>query len=196
MKSPLLLGTALLFSLLSAPVAFGAGEDWYPSSIALPQGYSYPCALTALPRSLPGIPTADRTYINHVYSMILKCVQAKVIVYASLNNKNTIDAAYSRYYYDTKAAYEKIKAEPTPRGLETFRNQLLTALGLQMSFFAKGTQMCKSGSNFNQIIALPEGHQASAQLQAAWSSMMGRYPSLPADTKDSIYHHLCALDLF
>ncbi|HMY04484.1 MAG TPA: hypothetical protein PKA48_14060, partial [Candidatus Obscuribacter sp.] len=69
---------------LRSPVrATGSGStfvNWYPSSITLPQGMSYPCALTPLPTSLPGIPAGDRNYINHVYTMLLKCVQAKTIM--------------------------------------------------------------------------------------------------------------------
>lgn len=191
-----LLPVFVFTTMVSSNPAFAVGDDWYPASIALPPGYQYPCALTALPRNLPGIPEGDRKYINHVYSMILKCVQAKVIIFASLNNKNTIDSVYSRYYYDTKAAFDKIKQEPTPRGLESFRDQVLSAVSLQMSFFAKARSISKNGGNFNQMIGLPEGKQASSQLHAAWASMISRYPSLPGETKDSIYHHLCALDLF
>ncbi len=37
---------------------------------------------------------------------------------------------------------------------------------------------------------------ASARLIAAWGKMSARYPAWSAETRDSIYHHLCALDLF
>jgi len=30
----------------------------------------------------------------------------------------------------------------------------------------------------------------------AWSRMQARYPGWSSETRDSIYHHLCALDLF
>jgi hypothetical protein len=43
---------------------------------------------------------------------------------------------------------------------------------------------------------LPEGRQASGRLVAAFGQMQARYPSWSAATRDSIYHHLCALDLF
>ncbi|MBK7838873.1 MAG: hypothetical protein IPJ49_14580 [Candidatus Obscuribacter sp.] len=38
----------------------GQFVNWYPSSIALPQGLNYPCALTPLPAALSGIPAGDR----------------------------------------------------------------------------------------------------------------------------------------
>jgi hypothetical protein len=31
---------------------------------------------------------------------------------------------------------------------------------------------------------------------AAWVKMTRRYPHLPPEMRDSVYHHLCALDLF
>ena len=41
-----------------------------------------------------------------------------------------------------------------------------------------------------------EGRQASQRLIAAWGKMRARYPRWSAETGNSIYHHLCALDLF
>lgn len=171
-------------------------QSWYPASIALPAGLNYPCALTPLPRDLPGIPAADRAYIDHVYSMILKCVQAKTAMLANLNDPNKVKAAYSRYYYDTKAAMDKIRSEPTPKGLESFRNQVLKAIGLQVVFFDKATKQAQTRVPFQSIMTIPEGKQASSALIAAWGKMTARYPSWNKATKDSIYHHLCALDLF
>ena len=48
----------------------------------------------------------------------------------------------------------------------------------------------------DEAYQLPQGRQASARLVGAWSQMQARYPAWSAATRDSIYHHLCALDLF
>jgi hypothetical protein len=61
---------------LAALVAAGAlsmgaqsvSDDAYPRDITPPPGTQYPCALTALPRALPGIPEADRAYVNRTYA--------------------------------------------------------------------------------------------------------------------------------
>jgi len=57
-------------------------EDWYPEDIAPPEGTQYPCPLAEhpLPEELPGIPNKDRQFINHVYSQILACTQAKLLL--------------------------------------------------------------------------------------------------------------------
>ena len=47
-----------------------------------------------------------------------------------------------------------------------------------------------------EVYAVPQGRQASAKLISAWGRMQSRYPAWATETKDSIYHHLCALDLF
>lgn len=169
--------------------------NWYPSSISLPQGMSYPCALTPLPTSLPGIPAGDRNYINHVYTMLLKCVQAKTIMLSKLR-PGEARSAYSRYYADTRAALETIRKEPTPAGLESFRNQVMNAIVLQVTFFSKATAAAENGTDGNTIMQIPEGRQASNLLMSAWGEMQGRYPQWSEETKDSMYHHLCALDLF
>ncbi|HEY4597563.1 MAG TPA: hypothetical protein VIJ02_14285, partial [Thermoanaerobaculia bacterium] len=74
-RAPLL---SLLLGVGAAMTAAAPGADnWYPADITPPPGTHYPCALTALPPGLPGIPAAERELINHVYSMVLKAVQAK-----------------------------------------------------------------------------------------------------------------------
>lgn len=174
----------------------GTYQNWYPSSINLPNGLRYPCALTALPPDLKGIPKADKKYINHVYAMILKCVQAKTVMMSNLNNPARVRNAYSKYYYDTKAALDKIRQEPAPKGLGSFRNQVVKAIMLQMTFFDKASRLAAKRTPFNKLMAIPEGKQASSLLRSAWGKMANRYPSWSHRTKDSIYHHLCALDLF
>src|SRR6185436_6475395 len=56
------------------------GEEAYPADITPPAGTRYPCALTALPRELPGIPPADHAYINRAYAVILRATHAKLVV--------------------------------------------------------------------------------------------------------------------
>lgn len=46
------------------------------------------------------------------------------------------------------------------------------------------------------VYAISEAHQASGKLMSAWGAMSARYPAWSEATKDSIYHHLCALDFF
>ncbi|MBK9144166.1 MAG: hypothetical protein IPM23_16855 [Candidatus Melainabacteria bacterium] len=196
MKSPFYL-IALIASFSGpAPAPAADTSNWYPSSIALPNGMSYHCKLTPLPQSLKGIPEGDRVYINHAYAMILRCAQAKTIMVEALKDKSKARAGYSKYYYSTREALEKLRAEPTPKGLETFRNQVVKAIQLQMSFFDKASTLSEKGASWGQIMAVPEGKQASSLLFAAWAQMQSRYPAWDAGTKDSVYHHLCALDLF
>ena len=178
----------------SAPAS--AFEDWYPSDIAPPAGTQYPCPLTALPKDLDGIPPSDRRYINHAYSLILRAVQAKLVVYEGLGSDQPDEALITDYNETIDGLKGKLKAEDTPKSLEPFRDDILDALALQQSFFRKAYDQRRDGQSFQQIITISEGRQASAKLQAAWSKMSARYPDWTAETKDSIYHHLCALDLF
>lgn len=184
-------------SLCSRATAVENFTDWYPSSITAPAGLQYPCALTPLPRTLTGIPGGERQFINHSYSLILKCLQSKLIMLADLYKDNSNHStAYSRYYSDTVASRTKLLNEKAPSGLETFKRQTIAAIDLQVNFFNKATQMRNNNSSMNDVMQIAEGRQASTMLQQAWSEMASRYPAMSADVKDSIYHHLCALDLF
>jgi hypothetical protein len=172
-------------------------QDWYPNSISPPAGHQYPCALTALPKSLTGIPEADRRFINHVYAMLLQCVGAKVVMIDTLMQDHQAYAStFTRYYTETVAARKKIVSEPTPAGLEDFKNTVVAAIDEQIRFFNKAVRDRQAGQSAQQVLALPEGKKASSMLLQAWSLMTARYPGMSAQVKDSTYHHLCALDLF
>ena len=176
-------------------------EDWYPEDIDPPRGTEYPCALTALPREMTGIPAGDHRYINHVYSMLLEAIQAKLpmlqAVWAATHDEGgDLGGALDDYRSGVQAAEGKIRAEPVPPGLEAFHGKLLEALALQQTFFAKAVEACEAHQTWEQVIAIPEGHEASGLLRGAWGDMQQRYPSWEPAVQDSVFHHLCALDLF
>lgn len=174
------------------------GDDWYPADIAPPPGTQYPCALTALPRDLPGIPTGDRRFINHVYSMLLRATQAKLILQKALGDGSgpRLAIAHADYRRVTGDALAKIRAEPVPSGLEKFREDVTAALDLQRSTFEQAVKARVGGGPAGEEYRLPEGRAASQRLIAAWAKMMRRYPDWSTEMRDSVYHHLCALDLF
>lgn len=195
------LAAAALLTALSILPAVSAGQkpasdDAYPSDITPPEGTRYPCALTPLPRSLPGIPEADRVYVNRAYTRILRATQSKLLLLKALEDGGAVPAALARYQDATRRLAEQLAAEPSPAGLAPFQDDVLQALALQQAFFAKAAPLRQSGSSMADVYRIPEGRQASARLIAAWGKMRSRYPSWAPETKDSIYHHLCALDLF
>jgi len=193
---------ALVFVvLLSASVAShaqdkGAGLDVYPTDITPPAGTRYPCALTALPRSLPGIPEADRAYVNRTYARILRATQAKLVALKALEAGQDMGSAVDRYLAETGALVERTKGDSAPSGLGPFQEDVAQAIALQQEFFRKAVPLRTAGRPMADVYATPEGRQASARLIAAWGKMSARYPAWSAEARDSIYHHLCALDLF
>ena len=185
---------AALLALLAAP--FAAAQDEYPTDITPPPGTRYPCALTALPRGLPGIPETDRAFINHSYSRILRATQSKLVVLNALEQQREVSARFLRYRETTEALLARQRAEAVPAGLEPFQQDVLRALELQRTFFAKAEAERQRGGSMDDVYRIPEGRLASSHLIAAWGRMQARYPGWPSETRESIYHHLCALDLF
>ena len=186
--------TAALLLILAA--TSGAAQDAYPTDITPPPGTRYPCALTALPRELPGIPEADRSYVNHTYARLLRATQAKLVLLKAIEETRGIEPALARYRDTTRGLAARQGSEAVPVGLEPFQADVLGALELQQIFFAKAAALRQSGRGMDAVYGVREGREASARLIAAWSRMQGRYPGWPPVTRDSIYHQLCALDLF
>jgi hypothetical protein len=195
----LLLSLTSLAGPLTGSIAAQELDNWYPVDISPPAGTQYPCALTALPPGLPGIPSADRRFINHVYSMILKAVQAKLVLQAALDQEKgeALDARFTAYMRTTDEALKKIQAEPVPEGLPSFTADVIQAIKLQRAFFRKAVTARQRGMSLEEVFHFPEARDASGLLLRAWAKMARRYKDAwtPA-TKDSIYHHLCALDFF
>jgi len=187
--------TPLVLALILVAAITRASEDVYPADITPPPGTQYHCALTALPNALPGIPESDRAYINRAYARILRATQTKLVVLKALEEGRDVPGAVGRYLEATSAIVERVRAEPAPAGLEAFQDDVASALVLQQSFFRQAVAVRARGT-MAEVYAIPEGRQASARLFAAWGRMSARYPAWSAETRDSIYHHLCALDLF
>lgn len=123
------------------PTADASDDEVYPADITPPPGTQYPCALTALPRTLTGVPESERGYINRVYGLVIRGIHAKLLVLKAVE--------------------------------------------------ARGP-----GGSMDDVWRFAEGRQASGRLIAAWGRMQARYPQWSRETSDSVYHQLCALDLF
>lgn len=171
-------------------------DDWYPKDITPPAGTQYPCALTALPRDLPGVPASDRRFINHAYSLILKATQAKLVLLKALESTTDLEPALARYLEETRGLRARLASEPVPEGLGPFQADVLEALDRQQAFFRAAVASRASGGSYADIFSHPDGRVASHRLISAWGRMQRRYPSWGPALRDSVYHHLCALDLF
>jgi hypothetical protein len=181
--------------LAGAPVQSTA-DDVYPPDITPPPGTQYPCALKALPRELPGIPEADRAYINRTYAILLRATQAKLLLLKALEEQRELPLALARYQDKTRLLALRLGTEPAPAGLAGFQDDVGQALALQQTFFAKAVPLRAGGAGMAEVYQIPEGRQSSARLISAWRRMSARFAAWSPETKDSIYHHLCALDLF
>lgn len=195
-----LLAAIAFAAVLAAPAAAHpptpSAEDVYPSDVTPPMGTQYPCALTPLPRALPGIPEPERAYVNRTYARILRAIHAKLVLLKALEQARGIEPALASYQQRTEAIVERIRGESPPMGLGPFQDDVVQALALQQAFFRQAASRRAAGASMAEIYAIPEGRQASPRLIAAFGRMSARYPSWTAQTRDSIYHHLCALDLF
>ena len=105
-------------------------------------------------------------------------------------------SAYTTYYFSTVSARQKFLQLATPKGLEGFKNDVINGLDKQIVFFQKSAKMRADGKSAQDILAIPEGKAASSLYMSAWQKIETCYPGLSAPVKDSMYHHLCALDIF
>lgn len=184
-------------SLPAPPTARAApADDWYPADISLPPGVEYPCAVTALPADLVGIPDEDRRYVNHVYAIVISVVREKQVLLSVLGQRDDASQARADYNTTTADALTRLAAEPVPEGLEAFHADTVKAIELLRAFFEQAVPLRTGGASMKEMHTIPEGREASQRLHAAWAAMEARYGAWSPEVKHSVYHHLCALDLF
>jgi len=182
--------------MLMLAASSAAAQDAYPDDITPPPGTRYPCALTALPRGLPGVPETDRAFINRSYARILRATQAKLVLLKALEEREQMRARLLRYQQTSEGLVARQRTEEVPAGLGPFQQDVLAALELQRTFFFKAEAERQRGAGMDEAYRIPEARLASSRLVAAWARMQARYPGWAPETRESIYHHLCALDLF
>ena len=171
-------------------------KNWYPNDITPPKGTKYPCALTALPRDLVGVPEEDKRFINHTYALILRAVQYKLLVMRDLGTRNEAKT-FRVYARESQKLRENIKMQVAPNAkMKKFQKAVVKAISLQMVFFQKVIKRKDIPVIAQRFSAIQEGRQASNLLKEAWQDTIGSYPSLSPAVKKSLYHHLCALDVF
>jgi hypothetical protein len=171
-------------------------SNWYPKSADPYPGTAFHCDLKGLPPDMPGIKTEDREFIDHSCAVLLKCAQEKELMLTALNN-NKGTQALPRYEKAVREQLEKLKTVSPPSGLEPFKADVIKAISLQIDFFRKAVKAKEAKTDINSIMSMPEGKQASQYLFAAWDEIQRRYLFFwGGSSKDCIYHHLCAFDLF
>jgi hypothetical protein len=171
-------------------------DQWYPQSAAPYPGTHFHCDLQPLPPDLPGIKPEDKQFIDHACAVLLKCAQEKERMLLALReNKQTQQLPV--YEAAINAQLTRFGSAKVPSGLESFASDVDKAIRLQLQFFKKASVNRSSGTSYEDLLRIPEGKDASAKLFAAWDEMQKRYWLFwSGPSKDCIYHHLCALDLF
>ncbi len=173
-------------------------EDWYPNKLEVvgANGATYSTVLIPLPKALSGITDGDKRYVNHVFATLLKIVQAKQEMWQALVNNQHVKKAFEKYNKVTGKALQKIHEEPLPKKLQPFESYLDSAVKLQANFFRKAVKLRTPNSSMEPVLKIPEAQIVSKRIQNAWEQMEKTYPSWSDDTRESIYCHLHAVDLF
>ncbi|MCO5169671.1 MAG: DUF4034 domain-containing protein [Planctomycetes bacterium] len=190
-------------------------DDWYPDDVAPPDGQEYPCALTPLPRALEGIPPEERRFVNHLAAVALDATRSKLVFFRDQRWGAVPRSALDVLRADLGELHARLAAEEAPDGLAAVRDDVLAALDLLARFCARHAEAMLPeraridglpkdeatrrwrALNARVFPSIPEGREASARLQAAWAKLSARYEGRWAPAvKDSLFHHLCALDLY
>ena len=188
-------------------------KSWYPKKIKPPKGTKYPCKMSALPKGMLTFPKADRHFIDHAFGMILKSTWAKLKVMETWRvmdkrkgnrklSKSKLKRVHATYRKKVLGYVKKLKAEPTPnKTLKSFRDLVVKALELQLKFFKAWRDKVielPHPQGYNSLGSIPEGKTASGLLIKAWGVISKHYKKWPKapKTKDAVFHHLCALDLY
>jgi hypothetical protein len=128
--------------------------------------------------------------------MILRATPAKLAMLKDLETEGEHALALGDYLRATDEVRTRIAEEAVPAGLAPFATEVLQALERQQVFFRAAAEARARGVSLADVYRHPDGRRASQLLVSAWGRMHRRYPGWSPEMQDSVYHHLCALDLF
>ncbi len=169
--------------------------DWYPDDTSPPRGTAYPCAFSPLPKSLEGIPPSHHEYVNHAAGLLVKCIHQRLIVHKGLAEGS--EPVLATYLEVMRTTRDLLARETPPASLRGFHDDLVAAIDLQVKSYPEAFAARQQGKEVADALrAAPGFGQASARLHAAWTKLEQRYPGWSPAVKDSLYHHLCALDIY
>ena len=170
-------------------------ENWYPDEISPPEGTEYPCALTALPRDLTGIPPTERGFVNHMCAKLLEAIHLRLELTYALSEGGDRSEELATYEAAIAPVQAALAAEKGPPGLANFQQNVVRAILLQRQALSQAVKLRAGGAGMERVWQLSEVRESSKRLLAAWGAISARYQGRWSEAvKDSIYHHLCALD--
>ena len=174
----------------------------YPKDITPPKGTQYPCALTALPREQVGVPEEQRAWTEHCFAEVLRAIHAKLVLLEKLRTGEKgakLQQAHKAYEKTTREVVARLQDPAPPEAVKALRDDVVAALGGQLEFFAEALKKVEGKphpAGYDSIWQIPAGKAASQKLLAAWAKAQGLWKGWDTATRESVYHHLCALDLF
>lgn len=173
----------------------------YPKDVRPPRGTQYPCEFTAIPAGLPGITAEHAPWVEHACATIVKAIHAKLPLLEAMRTgeKRKVNGLHRTYQRTLREALRLLRDAEPPAPLVAFRDDVVAALDLQLQFFAEAVSRFHAQphpAGYDSIWQVGQGREASQRLLGAWGKLQALYRGLPKETHDSLYHHLCALDLF
>lgn len=167
----------------------------YPGDQAPPEGTAYACPLTPLPDILSGIPATDVQFIDAIYALILKAIYEKLLLIKALESsqQQTVLAKYLANSTDLQSEIAMIQAPNV--NMKAFKESMLRVLSLQRTFFKKLIAQDSTEPVSEKMKRIPERKEISATLKAAWKLTRKTYPNISSAVRDSLFNHLCALDI-
>jgi len=162
--------------VLLAAALVSADDERYPDDITPPPGTRYPCALTALPRALPGIPDADRAYVNRTYTRILRATQAvaeeQIARPILVGRPGVVEARLKRFGLSVRAGrdFDLINPEDDPRFYRPFVETYVRVAGRRGITLDAARTLARTDSTVIAALALRRG-EADAMI----CGLEGRY---------------------
>ena len=167
----------------------------YPGNNAPPEGIVYSCPLTPLPAVLSGIPDTDVQFIDLTYALILKAIHEKLMLMKALGSTQQKTALAKYINNSTRLQSDITRIQTTNKNMKAFKESIVRVLALQRTFFKKLIALDNKYPVSKKMKRVPERKEISATLKEAWKLTRATYPNISSAVRDSLFNHLCALDI-
>jgi hypothetical protein len=137
------------------------------------------------------VPSGEREYLQTMFQVLDQAVRVRVAGQQAFSNQQydsaDIDGEFNRLI-------TFVHSMPIPPGLNSYHQQILSALSGDRQFFADWKSQGDRFPFAQQVANHPGVRAASANLHAAYDQLMSKYPNESATNKDAFFDYHCALD--
>jgi len=180
----------LVFAFLLQPTA---------SSMSVEEAYrAIPHRYTAFDTKSAKMDSKEAAWLASFFKLVNLTIVERVQTLTWFQSGGRQGSSFQNYQKNMGGLLTQLAALPASENLEEIRQQVVTAIKDQRTYFEEWEKAITKKERFKYALGAGSGHPrvlaSSQKLQQAYARLMQLYPREEARNHQAFFDHLCALD--